>query len=112
MLAAVPWWVASIISNLAIITTEYLNRTATGGFLSVLPKTFWLIVIAQVCLFRSFNGAPHWMIAWVVFALGNSLMRVTTVRTFSGHEIGNWWYASSGVAVMLLGALLVKQGMK
>lgn len=106
------WWMASLLSNVAIIMVEYINRTATGGFISVLPKTFLLIILAQFCLFRAFNGAPHWMIAWVVFAVGNSLMRVVSVNFMAGHEVANWYYTGGGCAVMMAGAYLVKSGMR
>ena len=105
------WWIASLISNLAIICTEYLNRTGDGGWVSVLPRTVPLIIVAQFCLFRAFNGAPNWMVAWMVFSIGNAIMRVVAVNFMAGHEVGNWYYALTGIGVMMAGGFLVKNGM-
>lgn len=107
-----PWWVASLVSNLAIIATEYINRSARGSWLEVLPQTVPLIVLAQYCLFVNFNGAPHWMTAWAVFAVGNSIMRVAAVQTLAPGEISSWPHALSGILVMIVGAFLVKSGLK
>ena len=107
-----PWWLASLMSNVAIIYIEYMNRSTTSGWLSVLSYTFLPICFAQWCLFRGFNGAPHWLIAWTVFALGNTAMRIVAVQTLAGHEVKSWTYTMSGVTVILLGSWLVKLGMK
>lgn len=106
------WWIASLVSNVAIIATEYLNRHATGGWLSVLPQTFPLIVVAQFCLFLAFNGAPHWFTAWAFFTIGNSVMRVGAVAVQSDHGVGNWWLVSAGVFVMVGGSGLLKTGLR
>lgn len=109
---AFPWWAASLISNLAIIMTEYLNRHHVGSWMTVLPQTLPLIVVAQFCLFRAFNGAPHWMIAWAVFTIGNSAMRVSAVSFMDGHSVASWWSVIGGVAIMVGGALLMKTGLR
>lgn len=111
-MTAYLWIVASLVSNAAIIATEYLNRTATGTWATVLPKTFPLIVIAQYCLFKAFNGAPHWLIAWGVFTIGNSVMRIGAVATFVPGEVTSWARAIIGVGIMMVGALLIKSGLK
>ncbi len=105
------WWIASLISNVSIILTEYLNRTGDGNWVSVLPKTLPLIILAQWCLFRAFNGAPNWMIAWMMFTIGNAIMRVIAVNFMAGHEVGNWYYTLCGVSVMIAGSFLVKSGL-
>jgi len=105
-----PWWVASLSANAAIIGVEYFNRTATDGLVSVLPVTLPLIVVAQVCLFHSFNGAPTWLWAWGFFTVGNSLLRVGVVA-WLGHEIpANWTYVAVGIVGMFLSAYVLKQG--
>lgn len=105
------WWIASLISNVAIIWTEYINRHATGTWASVLPQTFFLIVIAQYCLFRAFNGASHWFMAWAVFTVGNSIMRVSAVGLM-GEEVKSWPLALAAIAVMMGGAFLMKTALK
>ena len=79
--------------------------------ISVLPRTAPLIVLAQYCLFRSFNEAPHWLMAWAVFTVGNSIMRVSVVRFF-GADVSNWPYAIAGISVMMGGAFLVKESLR
>lgn len=106
-----PWWVCSLVANATIIATEYLNRTATGGWLSVLPATAPLIFVAQWCLFQAFNGASHWLWAWAFFTIGNSIMRVVAVYALAGQDVANWFYVGGGISVMLLGAFLLKEGL-
>ena len=106
-----PWVLFSLFSNLAIIATEYINRTTVGGFGPAIVKTWPLIFAAQFCLFKSFNGAPHWMTAWVVFALGNAIMRVGAVQVFAIGEISSWPYVLSGIGVMIGGAFVLKLGL-
>lgn len=108
---SLPWWVASIISNAAIICTEYLNRTGGGAWTDVLPKTIPLIIIAQWGLFACFSGAPSWFQAWMFFTIGNSAMRVIAVYTMQGQEIGSLGYVGGGVAVMLMGSYILKHGL-
>jgi uncharacterized membrane protein HdeD (DUF308 family) len=90
---------------------EFINRTTPGGWLHALPRSALLIVVAQWCLYRCWNGAPHWMIAWVLFALVNSIMRVALVYFVSGENVNNWWHVLAGVATMLLGSFLIKEGL-
>lgn len=105
------WWVASLISNAAIIATEYLNRHHDGSWLEVLPKTLPLIILAQFCLFRAFNGAPHWMIAWAFFTVGNSFMRVGAVYLLAGQGVASWPNVGVGVSIMILGGFVIKRGL-
>ena len=106
------WWVASLVSNACIVMVEYLNRTAPPGDLVAALKNTWpLIAVAQVCLFYSFNGAPHLMIAWLVFALGNSTMRMGMVYT-TGQPIGSWPLVLAGVTGMLACSYVLKLGLK
>lgn len=106
-----PLWVlASLVSNVAIIATEYLNRHAEGGWLSVLPQTLPLIIVAQFCLFKAFNGANHWLWAWAVFTVGNSIMRVAAVH-FTGSHVESWPVVLAGIAAMMGGAAVLKMGL-
>lgn len=107
-----PWWMASLISNAAIIVVEYLNRNTPGGWLAVLPRTAPLIVVAQWALYTAWHGAPTWMHAWVVFTLGNSCMRIAAVHAFAGHEVTSWPHAGLGILVITAGAFLVKEGLR
>ena len=111
MLSFLPWWVASIISNVAIIFIEYVNRSTDGGIIAALPKTFLPIVLAQVCLFYTFNGAPHWLAAWAFFVVGNSIMRVGAVYYF-GDAVSSWAHVMLGITVMLAGSFLLKEGLR
>ncbi len=107
-----PWYVASLLSNVCIMYVEYMNRGAAGTFWQTLPYTAVPIVLAQWCLFHTWNNAPHWMVAWVVFAIGSSIMRVGAVYLGAGDEISQWPHVLLGVTVMLAGALLVKEGLR
>ena len=107
----IPWWAYSLASNVSIIATEYFNRIATGGWLSVLPQTIPLIIVAQYCLYRTFNGASNWFAAWIVFSVGNSVMRIASVWWLAETEVSRWDLTTLGVAVMLLGSYIVKRGM-
>lgn len=106
------WWLASLIANVSIIFTEYTNRAHPGGWTEALPYTFLPIVLAQWCLWLSFSGAPHWLTAWAVFTVGNSVMRVGGVYVMSGHEVTSWSHALLGITVMIGGAFLVKEGLR
>ncbi len=107
-----PWYLASLLSNVCIILVEYINRGAEGNFWNVLPYTAVPILLAQWCLFVSWNGAPHWMTAWVVFVIGNSIMRLVGVQLGAEHEISQWPHVLLGVTVMLAGSMLVKEGLR
>ncbi len=106
-----PWWVAGLISNACIMAIEYLNRQASGSWLEVLPQTAPFIILSQFCLFLAFNGAPHWMVAWLVFALGNSTMRVGLVYA-TGQPVGNWPLMLAGVMGMIASSYVLKLGLK
>lgn len=107
-----PWYLACVAANAAIIATEYINRITPGGWQNALPKTVLLIVFAQWCLYVAWNGAPHWFSAWVVFSVGNSIMRVVAVQLGAGHEVVSWGHALAGIALMVGGALVVKMGLR
>ncbi len=105
------WWIFCIIANVAIIATEYQNRQAVGSWWSILPQTAPLIVVAQYALFRAFNEAPHWFLAWAVFTVGNSIMRVSAVGLM-GEKVGSWPLAAAAIGIMMGGAFLMKTALK
>jgi hemolysin-activating ACP:hemolysin acyltransferase len=76
----------------------------------VLPQTAPLIIVAQYCLFRTFNDAPHWFVAWAVFTVGNSAARVLGVGLF-GEHVSNWPLALTAITIMMGGALLLKRSL-
>ncbi len=110
MINLVPtWWVASIVATLAITVIEYFNRA--GGF-SSFREALWItgpvILIAQWALFYTFRDAPSLMIAWWVFTIGNSVLRLGNVHFFVGEPVN--WRILVGVSFMLLGGYFVKTG--
>lgn len=108
-----PWWAASILANFCLIGgMEYHYRHAgSGDFSDLLVKTWWIILLGQFFLFHAYGGAPHWMTAWVAFALGSTLVRLTLVRLYAPHEVVSWAYLLAGTFVMLAGATIVKKGL-
>ena len=107
-----PWYVASLLANVAIIATEYLNRIGAGpSWIRVLPKTLPFIAAAQYGLFVAFSQAPSWLAGWAFFTVGNSIMRVAAVHAMAGHEVASWPHAALGIGVMMAGAFLVKEGL-
>ncbi len=107
-----PWWiVAGLVANVAINFVEWANRhLGDGNLLSVLPYTIVPIAIAQVALFIGFRDAPHWLMAWVVFTLGNSAVRLIAVK-LTGQPIESWTYVLIGASVMLIGGFILKEGL-
>lgn len=103
-----PWWLASLAANAAIITIEYLNRTSVDGLGGTLSRTWWLIALAQSFLFFAYNGAPSLMVAWVVFTIGNSLMRLVMAGTILNEPLSYLW-AGAGVAAMSVASYCIKQ---
>ena len=113
VLAAIPWWACSILSNVSIIAVEYLNRYSGGGsWLLALRYTWPLIILAQWCLWRSWSAAPHWLTAWMVFTVGNSLMRVAAVGLFGAGEVASWHRVVAGIGTMVLGSFILKGGLR
>lgn len=102
----IPWWILSIISNAAIITTEYMNRIQPTQ-LEALRYTWLLILIAQTCLYYSYNGAPSLMGAWVMFTIGNSTMRLAMAGTILGEPLKIHW-ALLACVLMISGAYCIK----
>lgn len=109
----IPWWVASLVSNAAIISIEFMNRVAPSDrayWEQLLTRTGIMILIAQWGLFYSWSHGPSWLIVWTAFTLGNAAMRTVAVAATHGGEVGSWWYTLLGVALMVAGSFAVKQG--
>lgn len=109
------WWVASLFSNVVIIGIEYLHRSAPAGttwleLVTGRPYMIPLYLVAQALLFYAFSGAPNWMMAWLVFVMGNSTMRVATVYA-TGQPISSWPLVLAGVGGMLACSYVLKQGL-
>ena len=107
MFLIVPWWVISLISNVAIIATEYINRTSPSIGAAV-RKTWPLILLAQACLFFSYNRAPSLLAAWIVFTIGNSAMRLTMAATVLDEPLKLKW-ALAAAALMVAGSYCIKR---
>ena len=107
----IPWWAASLLANLCIMVVEYSNYNAEGTWTKTIAHTLPFIVVAQWGLFHAFSGAPNWMLAWCVFTLGNSIIRIFIVTLVAGDDIHSLWQVTGGVSVMLAGALLLKTGL-
>lgn len=105
---AVPFWVASIVANVAIISCEYVNRTSVD-LSSALVRTWPLIIVAQVCLWAAWNGAPSLYVAWGIFFLGSSLARLTLVTMVLGEPVRLPWIIL-GVGLMGVGSFVLKLG--
>ncbi len=102
-----PWWAASILANVCITAIEYLNRA--GGyatFREALWHTLLLIIVAQWALFYTFRDAPTLMLAWWVFAIGSSAMRICNSHFLMNEPVD--WRIGAGVVLMLAGGYLVK----
>lgn len=99
-----------MIANLLIVHIEYQNHTASGGWLSVLPKTAIPTVVSAFFLFHAFNGATHWLFAWLMFAVGMMGLRLVLIYAWEGHQVERWDYVTMGVLLVLVGALLIRRG--
>lgn len=113
MLSAIPWWAASLIANFCIMGVEYLNHVGGyGSYWQTLLRTGPLIIVAQWGLYRAFSESSHWLTAWAVFTLGNAVMRVVAVSTFTNGQVGSLAQVCVGVAIMIGGSLVLKGGLR
>lgn len=106
-----PWWACSILANVCLVGMEYQFRTVGGGFLQLVREAWWIMIPGQYFLYYAYNGAPHWMVAWLVFVTGSAACRVFYVNLFAGHEVMHWSYVAVGMALVLLGGGIVKRGL-
>ena len=102
----IPWWLSSIVANVAIAAIEYLNRA--GGydsFWSAVLRTGPLIVVAQWGLFGAWNHAPSFLLAWAVFTAGNCVIRMASSHYMVGERLNIWTIA--GAALIMGGAYVI-----
>jgi hypothetical protein len=112
MLPWIPWWAWSLLSNVCVTAVECLNHGAGRGssWIEVLPKTGPFILLMQYCLYRAWSGGDHLLMVWVVFALGNAIMRVAAVRLLFHTEIGSWPLITLGTALIVAGSYAINLG--
>ena len=107
-LLSIPLWAfASLLANATIIATEYLNRTQPT-LLAAWSRTWPLILVAQACLYFSYNRAPSLLMAWIVFTVGNSMMRLTMAYLFLKEPFHAQW-AVGGALLMALASYCIKK---
>ena len=108
----IPWWAASIVANVCCIGCELIYRRSTGGWVAAIPALAVPTIVGSWALFQTFNGAPHWLFGWAVFALGSAVMRVAASQFLvEGDDITSWPLVMAGYAVMLCGSLILKEGL-
>jgi len=105
----VNWVLWSLLANVSALLVEYVNRKDMfGGFLAGLPYTIWPMVVIQVALYYSFKTAPTYMMAAMVFTVGNAVLRVVSNSMFVNEELN--WMIGLGVAGMVVSGIVVKVG--
>jgi hypothetical protein len=98
---------------MAIMGVEYFNHAGDyGSWSRTLLRTGPLIVVAQWALYRSFSGAEHWLLAAAVFTLGNAGFRLISASVLTAGQIGSWPQVLAGSAAMVVGALILKGGLR
>ena len=101
------WIVASLLSNFAIIGVEYLNRTSPS-LLTSWSRAWPLIFLGQLCLWYSYRHAPALFTAWIVFTIGNSLVRILMAATLLDEPLRLPWIVAAATA-MIVGSYCIKQ---
>lgn len=104
---AVPWWAISLLSNIAIIATEYLNRTSPT-LPAAWSRSWPLILMAQAGLWFSYRHAPSLLGAWIVFTIGNSAVRLLMASTVLGEPFRPQW-ALLGAGLMVAASFCIKR---
>jgi hypothetical protein len=106
-----PWYIAAIVANLAIAGVEFVNRRSGSldtGLMETLALTAPLIFIAQIGLYYCWRDAPSMMLAWAVFTVGNTSLRMISSQYMVGEPLS--WATVAGVSTIFFGAYLVKVG--
>jgi len=101
------WIAVSLLTNLAVISVECLNRTSPS-LLFALSRTWPLIVLAQFGLWYSYRHAPSLLMAWVVFTAGNSVLRLLATGNVLGETFQTRW-AILGAGLIACGAFCMKR---
>lgn len=110
LLNSVPWYVWSVLANVAIAVTEFLNRTGGYGHAGqAFMRTAPLIFVAQVGLFYAWRDAPSFMTAWATFTIGNIGLRVLSAHFMVGERLT--LDVAFGITMIIMGGHLVRQGM-
>lgn len=100
---------ASILANVNIAVVEYLNRVGQyESFFEAICRTAPFVIIAQWGLWKCWDGAPSFMLAWAFFTGGNLALRLVSNQWLVGEGLN--WKSALGVAVVAGGVALVKVG--
>lgn len=110
LLNSVPWWCYSLLAVCSVTRIEYLHRSAgyehgLAAFLYTLPFVF----LCQFGLFYSFRDASSMFLAWIAFTVTSTLLRIGSSHFLLGERVSP--VALAGIACVLLGGWLVKEGM-
>lgn len=104
---APPWWVASLVANLAIATIEATYRAGKfSSFWAASPYLFVPILVAQWALYHSFRGAPTMLAAWALFSAVNAIVRVLNAHCIVGEPTQP--LALIGIGIIVLGSAVVQ----
>ena len=108
-LPTAPWWAASLVANFFIFRIESINRLSNfESFFQQIPATWWMILIAQWGLFRAWNDAPGFMVAWAWFTSMNLLLRLYSTHFIVGEPMNiQVWL---GTSLIFGGMMVVKWG--
>lgn len=101
------WWLASLVANLSIGVIEWANRTqGFPSFLHAITMTGPLIVVAQWGLWKAWDTAPSFLLAWAFFTACNGIIRLLSSWLLVGEPptLG----VLAGVAVVYAGVYIVK----
>ena len=101
------WILSSITANLCIAVLEYIYRTNSLS-LGLALKLAPLIIFMQMMLWHTWRAGPGLMLAWMVFFLGNTVLRIINVHYMLGEPInGHTWMA---LGLVVTGAIVMHSG--
>lgn len=99
------WWMAALLGSGCMMTTEFINRRATGTYVESLVWTLPAILLGNWFLFRCWNGAPSLLSAWVVFSGFNCVARLAMTAVLVGEPVG--WRSVLGALLVLAGGFII-----